>query len=160
MIDHAQREQLALRLRRLASGRLPAPEFEDVYYDLKAAHSKDPALQAVSYFGWTLFGDGDDRLTGRRTISRDSRRIVARCVLYMRTAHEYSWPAHPPVFTWRDLVTVMTYGLIQWEHPAWARWRRTIDFSVWPFANAAEATAASRSWPFLSRANARLANER
>ena len=150
MIDQDQRTRLALLLRRLASGQLPAPDFEDLYYDLQSAHPTDSAVREIAYFGWTLFGDWDDRLTGRRAIDRDARRTIARCVLFLRTAREYPWPAHPPAFTWRDLVSVVTFGLVTWRHPDWKLWLQAVDHTVWPFAKVGDLAETTRSWPFDS----------
>jgi len=154
VVDRHGRAELALKLRRLASGRLPAPEFEDAYYDLEHARPADRALSEVAYFGWTLFGDWDDRLVGQRAVRPGARRAVARAVLFLGTDREYPWPPHPPPFTWRDLAAVLTLGRVQWKHPAWGAWRRAVDFEVWPFATRADLVDAARRWPFRATPDA------
>ena len=95
MIDHEQRAELSLDLRRLVTGRITNDEFVDLYCD-KYCHSKDRAVREIAEFGHDLCGDLHSyRLTGRYALDKATRRKAARCVLFLRSDNDYDWPRWP-----------------------------------------------------------------
>jgi len=152
MIDDAHRHEVALLLRRLGSGRLPAPEYEDRYYDRAIIDASDRGVSEVAYFGWTLFGDFDDRLIGHRAVRPADRRLIARAVLFLRSGEEYVWPPHPPVLSGTQvavgIVRFFTLGLVRIEPREWTEWRGRIDVEAWPFPSPGALEEARRRWPF------------
>jgi hypothetical protein len=158
MIDRHRRAEVALLLRRLGSGRLPAPEYEDRYYDHDIINAPDRGVPEVAYFGWTLFGDLDDRLIGHRAVRSTDRKVIARAVLFLRSDEEYGWPPHPAVMTWTDvgigLIRLITFGLVRIERREWKKWRTQIDLDTWPFKSPRALKAARRRWPFSSNESA------
>jgi hypothetical protein len=152
MIDRDRRREVALLLRRLGSGRLPAPEYEDRYYDRDISGAADRGVPEVAYFGWTLFGDFDDRLIGHRAVRRSDRQLIARAVLFLRSEEEYTWPPHPAVLTWTDVAIgifrLLTLGIVRIERREWREWRSRIDIDIWPFRSPNALEAARRRSPF------------
>jgi hypothetical protein len=131
MIARTERTQLALQLRRLASGRISNDDFEDG----TPRHSPDAAVQELFLFGWSLYHDYSTyRLRGRQAPSREVLDIVARCVLFLDSDLEYEWPEHPPRRALGWIVALLTLGWVDIRRlGAWQQWRRTGDFEVWPF---------------------------
>jgi len=97
MIDCEERKQLSQDLRRLVTGRITNDEFDDVYSE-RFCHSKDQTVADIAEFGYGLYSNGTlvpYRLRGRYAVRKDVRRIVARCVLFLRAGREYKWPRWP-----------------------------------------------------------------
>ena len=132
MIDRAGRANLALHLRRLASGRLTNAEFDDVRLDA----SEDEALVAIGHAGWSLYDDFFVyRLRGRRALSPETLDSVARCVLFLDTDLSYEWPPLCPTL-WRLLSTLLTVGYSLRRDRR--RWQASGPFHVWPFFREAD----------------------
>jgi hypothetical protein len=95
MVDRLARDDLRLHVRRLVTGRMTNDEFDDVVYAPYCDH-EDRAVQEITYFGWSLYGDLQTyRLKGRHAVDRDNRRAAARCILFLRSGLEYEWPSFP-----------------------------------------------------------------
>jgi hypothetical protein len=98
MIDRAARSNLALHLRQLVTGRIRNDEYDEHYYD-RYINSQDAAVRAVATFGWSLYSDSCGyRLKGAYSVSTESRRIAAHCVLFLQSELEYEWPPMPRDF--------------------------------------------------------------
>jgi hypothetical protein len=100
MIDATLRRELSQNLRRLVTGRMTNDEFDDAYHD-KYAESADPGVRHIAEFGFSLYSSDvllPYRLKGRHAVSCDTRRIAARCVLFLRTGLAYEWPTVPRSF--------------------------------------------------------------
>ncbi|MCA9212229.1 MAG: hypothetical protein KDB27_04120 [Planctomycetales bacterium] len=96
MIDRSQRIELSQDLRRLVTGRMTNDEFDDVCYDHYES-SPDAAVRAIANFGYGLYSDRifPYPLRGPDKVSRNDRRMAARCILFLRSDHEYEWPLAP-----------------------------------------------------------------
>lgn len=97
VVDRNLRQQLSRDLRRLVTGRMTNDEFDDVYYD-EFYNSKDRAVVEIGEFGYGLYSSDlfrPYRLIGRHAVKKDTRRTVARCVLFLRLECEYEWPQWP-----------------------------------------------------------------
>lgn len=93
MTDRESRDRLALSLRRLASGRITSDEFDyDAYVPFRN-RTDDPALSELSTYGWLHYSSGlfTYRLRGRRALSKDARKSIARAVLFLKTNQEYKF---------------------------------------------------------------------
>jgi hypothetical protein len=97
MIDHDLRRRLSQDLRRLATGRMTNDEFDEVYYE-DYGGSQDAAVVAIAEFGYGFYSSDvlvPYRLKGRHALSKETRRMAARCVLFLRTGRRYEWPTWP-----------------------------------------------------------------
>jgi hypothetical protein len=149
MINQQDRERLAEGLRHLANGRITNDEFED-QYGRSAAGSRDGGVRAVFWQGaWLLYSDFEERrFAGPRRLPRDSRRHIARWIMFLRSSRPYEWPlqrwwaklAWLPV----DLATLGFSARIRAR-----RWRASGEYSVWPFRRWADYRAALRIPPYL-----------
>jgi hypothetical protein len=131
MVDRAARDHLALIVRRLAGGRLTNGAFESD----RPGRAADPGVQAVADAAWQLYDDfWMSRLRGRRALTAEQRRAVARWVLFLHSDSEYEWPRAPRPTVGRLLLALVTFGRMHPISPERvAQWRRTGDFDVWPF---------------------------
>ena len=75
----------------MASGRITCDEFEEA----ASVRTPDPAVRAISDYGWSLYSDGEERLTGGKALSIEERRRVARCVLFLQAEQLHEWPVPP-----------------------------------------------------------------
>ena len=147
MIDRIARDRLAFKLRRLASGRITNDDYDEEY----PVQSADRGVEAVSYAGWSLYGDlWNYRLRGHYALSAETLRGVARCVLFLHSDAEYEWPVEPSrdVLWW--LVHLFTLGRVdtrKWG--AWQEWEATGEYSVWPFFRRADLERVAQSPRFL-----------
>ncbi len=160
MIDRPSRDRLAELIRHLVSGRISNDEFEDAL----PLGSRDPAVWEVFRNGaWCLYGDLEEhRLVGRRRLGRKTRREVARWIVFLKSEHEYEWPAsRDPVAGWLALAHLVSWqspvGLLvhllagwAWARWRWRRWRRSGDPAVWPFVRASDLEAARAAPSYLA----------
>ena len=143
MINRAERQHLALALRRLASGRISCDEFDEAC----PARTNDPAVKVISDYGWGLYSEGDERLTGSKALSAEELRRVARCVLSLQTERHYEWPPRP-WWTLLDPLYIVTRGRLGFGAAAERRWRDGVDWEAWPFRNPVNLTTVAARWPF------------
>lgn len=97
MINAGLRADLAQDVRRLASGKMTNDEFDDRYHDVYEL-SDDRAIKAIATFCYCLYSSDllfPIRLRGRYALDREAKKTLARCVLFLRSANEYEWPAFP-----------------------------------------------------------------
>ena len=148
MIDEKARIWGALLLRRLASGRITNDEFDEAYPE----GSPDRGVRSVWEFGYSLYSDYYTyRLLGRHALGAEARRIVARCVLFLHSGLEYTWPEPPAVQLWPALRQVLTLGLWRSGYAqALNAWQQSVDAAVWPFASRAELRRAATHPPFFA----------
>lgn len=103
-----------------------------------------------------LYDDfSDTRLTGRFRLSRESRRTIARWVMFLRSETVYEWPTYP---RWRALaflpIDVLTLGATaRIRH---RRWRQVGEFYVWPYRHWSDYRAAIRRPVYLADSARRL----
>lgn len=132
MIDRQGRTELALALRRLASGRIITGEFDAVRLDV----SEDPALVAIGDAGWGLYDDFlDYKLRGRRALNKEQLESVARCVLFLDSDLPYEWSPRRPSFT-SFILSLVTLG--SWSRAHWKRWQAQGPHEIWPFMRHAD----------------------
>jgi len=148
MIDRLTRDCLAEGLRQFAAGRSWSEDFEQRCV-LPSMKSQDPAAREIAWAAWCLYDDiSDTRLIGRYRLSRENRRAIARWIMFLRSEMAYEWPTYP---RWRalvllplDLLTLGTTARIRHR-----KWRRTGEFSVWPYRRWSDYRAAIRRPVYL-----------
>lgn len=104
VVDHQLRKTLSVAIRRLVAGRITNEAFDDLYYQ-ELVDSDDPAIRSIGEFGHGLYSSDvllAYRLRGRHTLPQETKRIAARCSLFLRTNNAYQWPAFPA--TRRDAI--------------------------------------------------------
>ena len=144
MIDRAAREQLALRLRRLASGRLSTARFDDA----RVLDARDEALIALPDAGWGLYDDClSYRLRGRHALSREVRAAIGRCVLFLKCGLPYEWPPLRPSIG-QLLFSLLTLGRSMRRRRR--VWEAQGAYAVWPFFRKRDYRAALANPPFLT----------
>jgi hypothetical protein len=97
MIDHNLRTELSQDIRRLATGRMTNDAFDDCFYDAYEC-SDDPAVNAIATYCYCLYSSDllwPIRLRGRYALDAETKKTIARCVLFLRSDNEYGWPSLP-----------------------------------------------------------------
>jgi len=148
MIDRPARDRLAEGLRQFAVGRSWSEDFEQRCV-LPGMKSQDAGVREIAWAAWGLYDDiSNTRLVGRYRLTRENRRSIARWVMFLRSAKEYEWPTFP---RWRalawspvDLLTLGTTARIRHR-----KWRRTGEYSVWPYRRWSDYRAALREPVYL-----------
>jgi hypothetical protein len=136
MIDAEARRELALRLRRLASGRITNAEYEEPWIH----RASDEAVTACFHAGWTLYSDNRTyRLRGRHALPPAARAAVGRCVLFLHSNLPYEWPAQR-VSVGGLLRAIVTLGASR--KAGRAAWERRGEVSIWPFLRQSDYEAA------------------
>ncbi len=180
MVDQEARRQYAQLIRQLASGRMTNREYEEKYEAIPADQS-DTALREISHEIWLLYDDNSThRMTGSHRLTAESRRAVARAVLFLQSGRDYGWPETQPwgcllaalltadfwalvlaVDRWPDfaLLAVTVGGAVAVPLAVcWAvlsaltkrRWNAAGDTDVWPFLRRADLADAVRQPQLLN----------
>ncbi len=148
MVDRSSRERLAVKLRRLADGRITNDDFDE---EVPSA-SPDRGVQEIARFGWTLYDDFRHyRLRDRNALDRGTLRRVGFCILFLHSCNEYEWPRDPKLGVIGIFLSIVTLGRFDLRHHngAWLRWFGTGDLSVWPFLRWDDFEQAQRAPRFL-----------
>ena len=117
-VDREARDQVAVDLRRLVTGRMINAEFDDRYYRCWK-ESQDLAVSEIAKFAWGLYGsDRSYRLKGRHAVSPEARRAAARAILFLHANLEFQWPVQPEI----NLLWLLLPGcyLVLWIAALWA----------------------------------------
>lgn len=136
MIHHPSRKRLALALRRYVSCRITNDNLDDVCVDWR-----DRGALAVQGMAWQLYDDlYTHRATGKHALSRESRRCIARWILFLQSDSEYLWPEYSFYRTAvSPLGNLLTLGYLRRkEEQHWKEFLEAGDFDVWPFLTSAE----------------------
>lgn len=92
MVDQEARRQYGQLIRQFASGRMTNREYEEKYEAMPADRS-DAAIREISLEIWLLYDDNyTHRMTGSHRLNAESRRAVARAVLFLQSGRDYGWP--------------------------------------------------------------------
>jgi hypothetical protein len=88
MINRTTRDVAADAIREFMDGRITNREYERRYPRSKA----DPALREIYIQLWFLYSDiSEHTMTGKHSLSEESRRAIERCILFLRSDFEYRW---------------------------------------------------------------------
>lgn len=147
-IDRPTRDRLAEGLRQFAAGRSWSEDFEQRCV-MPAMRSLDPGAHEIAWAAWGLYDDfSDTRLTGRFRLSRESRRTIARWIMFLRSDTPYEWPTYP---RWHALallpVDILTLGTT--ARVRRRKWRQAGEFHVWPYRTWTDYRAAMRTPVYL-----------
>lgn len=96
MVDQEARRQYGQLIRQLATGRITNREYEEKYEAIPADQS-DTAIREIAHEIWLLYDDNSThRMTGAYRLTGESRRAVARAVLFLQSGRDYGWPETQP----------------------------------------------------------------
>jgi hypothetical protein len=172
MVDIERRKKLAFHLRQLAVGLTSNDDFEDAvaedvtdgwlpeqYYRSKTAKYDDLIIIPMLELSWGLYSDArKHRLTGSDKLTPEALRVVARCILFLRSDQEYKWPYFDvkPNFALLDyLFAIFTFGShlkpkMKEQEEFYLQWQKLGDFDVWPFFSSADYDSQLRNQPYLN----------
>lgn len=97
MINSALRIELSQDIRRLATGNMTNDAFDERYYEVYE-ESEDRAICAIAGYCYGLYSSDllwPIRLRGNNALGRETKKTIARCVLFLRSSNEYGWPPFP-----------------------------------------------------------------
>jgi hypothetical protein len=133
MIDRKGRDRLALALRRYLIGRITNDDLEETEID-----QRDLGVVAVKQASWHLYSDNcNHRAVGRHAISPETRRQVARWIVFLCSDQEYLWPEY-------RLDVGFRLGR------KWRAFKQAGDPAMWPFLDQAGLDAARRAPRFFA----------
>ena len=145
MVDIEARKNLSELIRQLIAGFITNDQFED-----RIPRSSDPAVHEIYFNGiWGLYTDFYEyRLIGEDRVPQDSRRVLARYILFLKSGLEYEWPRQS---YWQFLLSfgaaLLTLGLSnRWYRKSFAK---AGDLDVWPFIREHDFEVALREPPYL-----------
>lgn len=151
MVDREARNKLAEAMRALASGLITNDEFEDK----RLPHSiEDPAISEVFSKGaWLLYSDLEEyRLSGIHRLDENTKSVVARWVLFLKTDLPYEWPVSS---TKQGLLrfiiaNILTLGAANKSYAS--KYQACGDIEVWPFLRRADYELALQNPVYLNNA--------
>jgi hypothetical protein len=146
IVDREARDKAADVIRRYLNGELPNFKSNDIY-----PYSDDPTLFDIYL---VLHWSEDDYYVpfGKSRTPEDSRDILERCILFLRTDYHIQPPLAPPkikldwwkttlVFIWK-IIIVLTYIIFWPIYLIWTRVKkqppRPEDAPYWPFKSGEE----------------------
>jgi hypothetical protein len=137
MIDREARDNLADRLRKLASGSITNVDFEK----RGQASKGDPAIREVEFLlAWPCYDDTHEHhLSGRHALTDGQRKDFARAVLFLRSGCEYRWPRRSGL---AYLKRLLADGRIKATQAMG-------DLRFWPFWSRVEYQAELKRQPYL-----------
>ena len=145
MADIEARIKLSELIRQLVAGLITNDQFED-----RIPRSSDPAVHEVYFSGiWDLYTDlYEYRLVGGDRVPRETRRVLARYILFLKSGLEYEWPRQS---WWQFLLSfgaaLLTLGLSnRWYRRSFAK---AGDVDVWPFIREQDFEVALRRRPYF-----------
>lgn len=143
MIDRAARDQLALDLRRLASGRIT----NDAFDEARPETTPDRAVREIGEWGYRLYDDFRTyRLTGKYRLPSKTRRAAARAVLFLRSDRPYEWPDLPVEFSPRNLAVAATGVLLLGMAGTMLYWDLPGGATLWALGLIVVALSAGLLW--------------
>lgn len=151
MIDKAARNLLAENMRHLASAQITNDEFESRLPD-----SNDKAVQMVWFHGpMQIYSHLEThRMIGKWRLSRESRRHVARWILFLKSDFEYRWEHRPKWLVLSDIsIRFFSFGFLGSKTYEDLEFKKpyTGDINVWPFLRREDFKAALAKPPYLCR---------
>jgi hypothetical protein len=152
MVDREGRDKYAEIARHLLTGVMTVDDYEDRTEDY-AYSSEDEGVWPIWHTIWCLYDDvRTERLRDRWALTPETRKDMARCLLFLYSDCEYSWPSVG--ISWSGcLLNVLSLGL--WRRMTEPRRQREMrqigDIEVWPFLNRAEYEAALQKPKFFIR---------
>lgn len=107
-----ERRELFTALSGLIEGQITNQEFDDLYGAYgDGLESADRAITVIAGFGYSLYSDiGSYRLTGWYAVDAETRAVAKRCLSFLQTDLEYSWPPNPSQ-TLRHVAGGCAFGL-------------------------------------------------
>jgi len=175
MIDHQRRKRLAFHLRHLSVGLISNDQFEghlmddvthgwlpEQYYRSKQAKFDDPIVIPMLELCWGLYDDTrEHKLIRADQLSKESLKIIARCILFLHSDKEYEWPyfdTNNPLFRFslKDFViAILTLGTnyrnkrLEQEQ-SFKDFQRLGDYDYWPFFKKIDYAEQLDKQPFLN----------
>jgi hypothetical protein len=141
MIDKKSRKKLSESLRHLVSGQMTNYKFEGA----TPRKSPDRAIWPIRRQAWFLYDDlHEHKLVKNYKLPKESKKEIARWILFLQTGLEYEWPQHPTETLWGALLSLMSLSLIPrifWNRP----YKRAGNYEVWPFIRQSDFIKAKRN---------------
>jgi hypothetical protein len=176
MVDAKRRKKLAFLLRQLSAGLITNDDFEEAvmddvsdgwlpeqYYRSKLAQSDDddPIIKPMLELCWGLYDDTrQHKLTKGDELTTEAKKIIARCILFLRSEREYEWPyfdTNNPLlkFSLSDLIlSILTLGhhyrnKRERHIISYYEWQKLGDYEFWPFIRKSDYRLQLNNPPFL-----------
>ena len=118
--------------------------------------SADPVIEAVEEATyWAFCNFGPKRFVGKHRLSPESRRDIARVVVFLRSDFEYRWPPERAWSALRYLLHVLGVRCTRISQAEIAQWSQVVETEAWPFVSVAEMKLAASVPVFNSSGRAK-----
>jgi hypothetical protein len=144
MIDRPARNKLAEEIRHFVAGLTDNFVFDNRVF---AIQSQDAGVINIRHEMWFIYDDlSRHKLKGKWSLSTQDKAIVSRCILFLKSDAEYSWPNKQSVLRW--VLKLLTFGFSAtfFEN----KWKASGSWEVWPFLTTEEFDAANRNPAYLN----------
>jgi hypothetical protein len=131
------------------------------YYKSKHAQFDDPVVIPMLELCWGLYDDTKEhKLIRADQLSKESLKLIARCILFLHSDKEYEWPyfdTNNPLFKFslKDfIITILTIGhhyrnrRFELEQ-SFKDFQKLGDYDYWPFLRKGDYTEQLNKQPFL-----------
>ena len=174
MVDKDRRRKLAYHLRQLCVGLITNDEFEDSvmddvtkgwlpvhYHRSKEAKFDDAIIRPMLELSWCLYSDMEEHsLTGRRKLTDEQLKDIARFILFLHSDFEYEWPYIDPTnpllrLSFKEiLLSVLTLGQYYRDKKTdrlndFIEMKSMGDYEYWPFLKREQYEEQLTKPPFL-----------
>jgi len=135
------------------------------YHRSKEAKFDDLIIVPMLELCWGLYSDiRNHKLTGNDQLSKDSLKIIARCILFLHSEIEYEWPDFDftnPLFKFslKELIlTAITFGKYYKDRrlkqkQSYINYQKLGTHEYWPFFKRIDYSELLNKQPFLSPKN-------
>ena|SRR5688572_4670545 len=147
MVSQRDRRRLAEAVRHLADGQITNDQFDENAF----FRSEDAAVCEIRLAAWGLYSDNRTyRLRGGDRLPGETRRSVARCILFLHGSLEFEWPRE---FWWQRGVVLLMLNCLTLGRAGKVfqrQYSNAGNFNMWPFIRKVDYEAALRNPTFLS----------
>jgi len=129
MIDREARDLMAVQMRHLGCGLITNFQFESSLPPMR-----DPAIAEIFHYGVRQLyrASAEERLRGDLALTKEGRRNYARAILFLKGDLPYEWPSWTGARS--SLIAVASVCTLGYAGAmAHVLWKRSGDYSVWPF---------------------------
>lgn len=145
MIDRESRDKLALITRRFATGKITNFEFDDIMCDIKS-NPYDSGVESIKEYLWTFYDDlREYRATNKDKFSKDTKKHIAKIILFLYSDLEYIYPKVPPFF---PILNILTLGIYRYFTNK--KFKKSGDINCYPFKNKEDFYSALESIKFMN----------
>jgi len=141
MIDRNARNKLAEEVRHFMGCFKTNFEYDDAAFDI---NTKDRGVIEIRQNIWLTYDDlRKHKMEGDWALTEDQMKIVKRCIVFLKSDFEYTWPKWPFYYRIvRPIIWLLSFGRLIIKSDKY--FNGGGDLNVWPFISNAEYMSAKQ----------------